>query len=402
MSSSNTNTMSIRSTLEKNKLVGRNYLDWHRNLRIVLRQEGKSHVLDTELVEPGPDATADEKAAFEKLKKDSNDVTCLMLACMDASLQKKFEDSDAHMINTVLKEMFQEQERIERFSTLKELVNCKMPPGSAVSTHVLKVQALIDHLEKLGEKLSKIMQQDLILCALPPMFSPFVTNYHMHSMNKTIPELHGMLKNFESETLKASGENKARVAGNVLTIQNKDGKRSKSKGSSAKKRSKLNKKGKEKSKDETCYHCHKAGHWKRDCKSYLEEVKKGKTALQAGLSGINVIEVNLSTMNNWVLDTGCGTHICRNMQGLSNSRRLARGEVDLRVGNGAKVAALAVGVYNLTLPSGLILVLNNCYFVPSLCKNIISVSKLAKDGYEFVIRNNEFTICKNSIIYGIP
>ena len=88
MSSSNTNTMSIRSTLEKNKLVGRNYLDWHRNLRIVLRQEGKSHVLDTELVEPGPDATADEKAAFEKLKKDSNDVTCLMLACMDSSLQK--------------------------------------------------------------------------------------------------------------------------------------------------------------------------------------------------------------------------------------------------------------------------------------------------------------------------
>ena len=88
------------------------------------------------------------------------------------------------------------------------------------------------------------------------------------------------------------------------------------------------------------------------------------------------------------------------MQGLSNSRRLARGEVDLRVGNGAKVAALAVGVYNLILPSGLILVLNNCYFVPSLCKTIISVSKLAKDGYEFVIRNNEFTICKNSIIYG--
>ena len=150
--------MSIRSILEKDKLVGRNYLDWYRNLRIVLRQEGKSHVLDTELVEPGSEATAVEKAAFEKLKKDSNDVTCLMLACMDASLQKQFEDSDAHIINVVLKEMFKEQERIERFNTLKELVNCKMPFGSSVSTHVLKVQALIDRLEKLGEKVSKIMQ----------------------------------------------------------------------------------------------------------------------------------------------------------------------------------------------------------------------------------------------------
>ena len=68
------------------------------------------------------------------------------------------------------------------------------------------------------------------------MFSPFVTNYHMHSMDKAIPELHGMLKNFESEMLKTSVENKARVAGNVLTIQSKDRKRSKSKGGSAKKR----------------------------------------------------------------------------------------------------------------------------------------------------------------------
>src|SRR5665213_3586830 len=138
---------------------------------------------------------------------------------MDANLQKQFEDSDAYDINATLKEMFQEQERIERFNTLKELVNCKMPNGSSVSTHVLKVQALIDRLEKLGEKVSLIMQQDLILCALPPIFSTFVTNYHMHSINKSIPELHEMLKKFESEMLKASGESKARAVGDFLMIQ---------------------------------------------------------------------------------------------------------------------------------------------------------------------------------------
>src|SRR5665213_2214540 len=196
-----------------------------------------------------------------------------MLACMDASLQKQFEDADAYFINTVLKEMFQEQERIERFNTLKEFVNCKMPLWSSVSTHVLKVQALIDRLEKLGEKLSKIIQQDLILCALPPMFSPFVTNYHMHSMDKTIPELHGMLKNFESEMLKTSGENKARVAGNVLMIQSKDRKRSRSKGGAGNSLSKPKTKGKKKSEDVTCFHCKNTRHWKCNCKIYLEEVK---------------------------------------------------------------------------------------------------------------------------------
>ncbi|MGI4673365.1 hypothetical protein ACR2XN_28270, partial [Klebsiella pneumoniae] len=91
-------------------------------------------------------------------------------------------------------------------------------------------------------------------------------------------------------------------------------------------------------------------------------------------SGIYVIEVNLSISTSWVLDTGCGSHICINVQELRRSRTLAKGEVDLRVGNGAKVAALAVGTYYLSLPSGLILELDNCYYVPAICRNIISIS----------------------------
>jgi hypothetical protein len=75
------------------------------------------------------------------------------------------------------------------------------------------------------------------------------------------------------------------------------------------------------------------------------------------------------------------------VQGLKRSRKLAKGEVDLRVGNGAKVAALAVGTYVLTLPSGLIIQLENYYYVPTISRNIISVSCLDKFG--FLIHNKE-------------
>jgi len=40
--------------------------------------------------------------------------------------------------------------------------------------------------------------------------------------------------------------------------------------------------------------------------------------------------------------------------------------VELRVSNGARVAALAVRTYNLTLPSRMLLELDNFYFVPVL------------------------------------
>ena len=73
------------------------------------------------------------------------------------------------------------------------------------------------------------------------------------------------------------------------------------------------------------------------------------------------------------------------MQGLRNRRTLTEGEVDLRVGNGARVAALEIGDYSLSLPSGLVIILKNCYYVPSMSRNIISISCLDMDGFSFII-----------------
>ena len=88
-----------------------------------------------------------------------------------------------------------------------------------------------------------------------------------------------------------------------------------------------------------------------------------------------------------------------NMQGLSRSRDLKKGEVHLRVSNGAKVAALAVGTHELILPSGLLLMLNNCFFIPVLSRNIISVSCLDNEGFSFIIKNNKCSIYNKDIFY---
>jgi hypothetical protein len=72
--------------------------------------------------------------------------------------------------------------------------------------------------------------------------------------------------------------------------------------------------------------------------------------------------------------------------------------LDVHVGNGAKVAAIAVGTFHLPLPSGLVLKLNNCYCIPALCKNIISSSCLEEvDGYEIIIENKRCSIYYNDI-----
>ena len=72
---------------------------------------------------------------------------------------------------------------------------------------------------------------------------------------------------------------------------------------------------------------HEAGHWKRNCSLYLEEIKKNGS--KAFTLGIFVIKINLSISTSWVLDTGYGSHICANVQGLRNRRVLMKGEVGL-------------------------------------------------------------------------
>ncbi|VFQ89794.1 unnamed protein product [Cuscuta campestris] len=116
-------------------------------------------------------------------------------------------------------------------------------------------------------------------------------------------------------------------------------------------------------------------------------------------SDIYAIKVNMSDFTSWVMDTGCGSHICTSMQNLHEVRHLTEGEVQLKVGNGALVNALAVGTYVLSLPSGLLLHLNNCLFVPAISRNIISVSCLDKAGFSINVKDKCLSVFRNDIYY---
>ncbi|KAK8593567.1 hypothetical protein V6N12_045644 [Hibiscus sabdariffa] len=343
------NTISLRSLLEKEKLNGINFLDWFRNLRIVLKQERKEYVIEEAVPnDPGPNASRADKDKFKKHMDEMLDVGCLMLATMTPELQKQHENMVAYEMVQNLKEIYEGQARQERYETSKALFQCKMSEGSPVGAHVIKMMGYIQTLEKLGFALNDELAVDVVLQSLPDSFNQFVLNFNMNEINKTLPQLLGMLRTAEGNMKKGGSKS-------ILMVREAKGKGkkvAKSKGTG-----KTKPKGKEAlkpkggvSKDGKCFHCGKPGHWKRNCPVYLEEVKKAK-AVGASVSGIYVIDVNMSTSSSWVLDTGCGSHICTSVQGLHMRRNLAKGDVDLRVGNGARVAALAVGTYVLSLPS---------------------------------------------------
>jgi hypothetical protein len=135
----------------------------------------------------------------------------------------------------------------------------------------------------------------------------------------------------------------------------------------------------------------------------LEDLEKKKGSATS-TSGIYITEINIavSSSDSWVFDTGSMIHTCKSLQGLTKTRRFTRGELDMRIGNGEKVAVLAVGTYHLSLSSGLVLELNTCYCISALSKNIILSSCSEEvDGYEIRIKNKCFSIYYKDLIYGV-
>jgi hypothetical protein len=97
---------------------------------------------------------------------------------------------------------------------------------------------------------------------------------------------------------------------------------------------------------------------------------------------IYVIEINLTmSIHDWVMNIKPCARIYINMQTLEDRKHLKKEEVTLKVGNGVIISAMIISSIPLHLTSGLIINLNNIDYIPSICKNIISMSCLDKDEY---------------------
>ncbi|GJT34130.1 hypothetical protein Tco_0924549 [Tanacetum coccineum] len=142
------------------------------------------------------------------------------------------------------------------------------------------------------------------------------------------------------------------------------------------------------------------GQCKRNCPAYLAElIKKKKQVGTASSSDVFIIELFSFPTKSWVYDTSCGTIICNTKQGFRIEKKLKRGSLYLYVGNGVRAQVEAIGSFDLVLPNGLVICLDNCHYAPTITRGVVSVSCLVDNGFDHCFTDYGISISKNGVHY---
>jgi hypothetical protein len=155
----------------------------------------------------------------------------------------------------------------------------------------------------------------------------------------------------------------------------------------------------EKKKGLKCLHCKDWRHIRREC-SYFKAclAKKGNNDI---ISFIDESFFTYYSLNMWWIDSGATVHVM-NLSHEFLSVKTTRGERNLKVADGHEAKLKAAGSLPLVIHGGFTLILNNVFYVLPLQRNLISVSFLEDDGFEFLFGNNKCTIKFNNKVVGPP
>ncbi|KAL0405829.1 UNVERIFIED_CONTAM: hypothetical protein Slati_3896800 [Sesamum latifolium] len=186
--------------METNKFNGTNYTDLLRNLRIVLDFKNQGYVLDKLLPTALPEGSSpEEHLMFEKWHEDNRKVRSIILASMTNKIQKQYDRlEDVPSIMLRMKEVYAVPDRHIRYAATKAFFWTKMAEGSAVQSHGVKMLSHVKKLVDLKAGLNNDTYIDVILQSLPPSYDPFIVNYNMNGLEKSIHELINMLVQYEA------------------------------------------------------------------------------------------------------------------------------------------------------------------------------------------------------------
>ncbi|KAJ9544308.1 hypothetical protein OSB04_024015 [Centaurea solstitialis] len=352
---------SLRLIMGKWKLTGQNYPVWKLHFDNVLRGQDKLYVIHKPLSRPKSNAPEEEFAEYFRFMADESDVMSILSFSASPEFTVDIRVKFCHEVVKGIENQIGFYKNCGKYLIMKEIFSLKLKRGQSVKDHLLEIRRLFKCLSRLGYKMTQEELVYLMWFSLPKEIR-VTTSRYMGEPRMDVAKVH--------EDILDSLEPKEASADLMDTTDWID---------------ELG--------DLSCPEC-----GSQDICVHSFNVDQ----MDIGLSdapGIFMIDCLITSYESWVLDTGSGNHICNHLQGFTRRETLRKDRSNLRVGEGTMLVAEAVGSYSLSLPSGLVLELDTCYYVPKMIKNVLSFDLLVDQGFYYKYDYKMISCFKNDMFY---
>ncbi|KAJ9556254.1 hypothetical protein OSB04_010868 [Centaurea solstitialis] len=351
---------SLRLINCKWKLTGQNFPVWKMHLDNVLRAQGKLYVLEKPVSRPESNSPERDFTQYFKYLADESDVMSILIFSTSPDFTGDLRVKSCHEVVKDMENQLGLYKHTGKLLIMQEIFSLKLKKDQSVKDHLIEMRRLFKCLSRLGYKMTQEELVYLMWFSLTKEIQDTASAY-MKEPKNDVNKVH--------EDILASLEPVPAPADLMDTDL-------------------IDELG-----DLSCPEC-----GSEDICEHSMNIDQ----IEIGLSdapGIFMIDCLITSYESWVIYTGSGNHICNHLQGFTRRKTLRKDRSNLRVGEGTPLIAEAVGSYSLSLPSGLVLELDNCYYIPNMIKNVLSFDLLVDQGFYYKYDSKMISVFKNNIFY---
>lgn len=331
-----------------------NYNSWKFSMKMALTMDGL-----WECVEGNGDAARDGRALAR-----------ICLGLKSTCYQYVRDARTSKEAWTKLAQVFEDKGLYRRVVLLRQLHHAEYCHYDSMSEYIDKIMVLVQQLADIGRVIDDAEVAELLLSGLPEEFDALVSNLETACITTGLSSELVRTRLLQEEFRKNSNVNGVNSGGSSATNVAFVSKR----------------------KSVVCHYCKKPGHFKAKCFKLKRDQKKN-----GGDKTLLVSAMIAHSADDWIVDSGCTSHMCNNKDLISDYRNITN---LVCIANSDKLESEGLGNVNISLNNNDVRKILDVMHVPQLSSNLLSVSKMVEKGLTVTFSSDGCSIYESCKVVG--